>query len=127
MKKGCAALVGRGWLSLKTKLTLCAIVFFSGFLAAADDWRAGDQDLLFLSDFTVPPIPEIVSAPPTSVDVGFQYQYQVEAVDPEGYSLTFRLIDAPESMTIDRSSGLVQWQADQSGTFSIELEVRNPL
>lgn len=38
--------------------------------------------------------------------------YQVKAFDPDGDSLAYSLIEAPEGMTIDETSGLVRWPAN---------------
>ncbi|MBI4605705.1 MAG: PKD domain-containing protein, partial [Planctomycetes bacterium] len=69
--------------------------------------------------------PEIVSAPVTQADVGFPYAYDVNAVDEEGDPLTFSLAQAPSGMTIDGSSGLIQWTPDagQLGDHAVRVVV----
>jgi hypothetical protein len=38
--------------------------------------------------------------------------YQVKAFDPDGDPLAYSLIEAPEGMTIDETSGLIKWPVD---------------
>lgn len=38
--------------------------------------------------------------------------YQVKAFDPDGDSLAYLLIEAPEGMAIDEASGLIKWPVD---------------
>ena len=53
--------------------------------------------------------PSISSLPPGGATVGVLYAYDVEAVDPDGDSLTYSLDTAPAGMVIDAVSGLIQW------------------
>jgi len=58
--------------------------------------------------------PMITSIPITNAEVGIQYTYDVEAFDddlliPVGEVLTFSLDEYPEGMTINSTSGLIQW------------------
>ena len=54
--------------------------------------------------------PSITSTPITEATVGVLYSYDVDATDPNaGDVLTFSLITAPASMTIDPSTGLIDW------------------
>lgn len=53
--------------------------------------------------------PEITSAPSTTVEGGV-YTYAVKAVDPDGDTLRYRLSQAPEGMTIQPETGLIQWK-----------------
>lgn len=41
---------------------------------------------------------------------GEQYQYQVEAIDADGDTLTYELLDHPRDMTIDSVTGRITWQ-----------------
>ena len=52
--------------------------------------------------------PRIISQPPQEIS-SLDYQYQVEVNDPDDNSFTFRLDEAPEGMTIDEQTGLIQW------------------
>jgi len=58
---------------------------------------------------------EIKNLPPMIVDHkdcsfdGKVYTYQVKATDPDGDTLTYALVPPPAGMTIDPSTGLLQW------------------
>ncbi len=52
--------------------------------------------------------PEIISSAPEGLQ-GSSYAYQVVARDPDGDALKYRLERAPAGMTINESSGLIQW------------------
>ena len=54
--------------------------------------------------------PSIVSTPVVNATADQLYTYDVEANDPDaGDTLTFSLDAAPAGMTIDASTGLIQW------------------
>jgi hypothetical protein len=56
--------------------------------------------------------PSITSQPATSVEAGASYGYQVTATDPDLPSdgLAFSLTTAPAGMSVNPTTGLVQWQ-----------------
>ena len=68
--------------------------------------------------------PQITSAPPQGI-TSFDYVYQVVASDPDDSEFTYRLDAAPEGMTIDENSGLIQWSlVDVSpGDYTIAIVV----
>ena len=47
---------------------------------------------------------------------GDQYTYQTKASDPDGDTLTYSLGSAPQGMTIDSGTGLVQWTVPKEFT-----------
>ncbi|HET6465372.1 MAG TPA: putative Ig domain-containing protein [Nitrospiria bacterium] len=53
--------------------------------------------------------PEITSSPSTTVAGGI-YTYNVKATDADGDPLQFRLSQAPEGMTIEPATGVIQWK-----------------
>lgn len=70
--------------------------------------------------------PQITSAPVTAATAGTPYRYDVEATDPDaGDVITFSLDNAPEGMTINPSTGLIQWtpRKDQSGEQDVTVRV----
>ena len=71
--------------------------------------------------------PRIVSTPVTDVGTGKLYHYAAAATDPDGDALTFDLPLRPEGMTIDPSSGAIDWRArvDQVGEHHVVLRVRD--
>ncbi len=53
--------------------------------------------------------PTFTSSPSLSALVGSQYSYDANAPDPEGSVVVYSLSASPQGMTIDSSSGLLQW------------------
>ncbi len=54
--------------------------------------------------------PVITSAPVITATAGQPYVYDVDATDPDaGDTLTYSLNTAPQGMTIDAASGLIEW------------------
>ncbi|OUL29670.1 hypothetical protein BV378_05730, partial [Nostoc sp. RF31YmG] len=56
---------------------------------------------------------------------GHNYSYDVDATDPNGDSLTYKLLVSPQGMTIDSTSGLISWNPAVSniGNQTIIVEV----
>lgn len=69
--------------------------------------------------------PVIESDPITTTQEGALYTYTVEATDPEGYTLTFSLITSPDGMTINSSTGEINWTPteEQIGANEVTVEV----
>ncbi len=53
------------------------------------------------------------------------YNYDVNAADPEGHSLTYALALGPQDMTIDPGSGLISW-IPTVGFFEVRARVEDP-
>lgn len=53
------------------------------------------------------------------------YRYDVEALDPDGDTLTYTLATKPDGMFINPSTGLISWgpTADQVGNHSVKVQV----
>ena len=68
--------------------------------------------------------PRIYSQPTTVKASGTNYVYQLSVTDPDGDSLTYKLITAPEGMTIN-ASGRIEWAipSDATGNVNVEIEV----
>jgi len=66
-----------------------------------------DYELIFLGKLNEPPI--ITSVPGVEAYFDRTYNYDVEATDSDNDPLTFSLTAAPAAMTIDATSGLIQW------------------
>ncbi len=68
--------------------------------------------------------PRIVSTPPENFLPGL-YRYQVEAVDADGDSLTYALIEAPPGMHLEKESGLLNWDLSDwpEGLFVVTVVV----
>ncbi|NEP10260.1 MAG: DUF4114 domain-containing protein [Symploca sp. SIO2C1] len=69
--------------------------------------------------------PQILSIPPTEIGINQTYRYTTQATDPEGDPLSFSLGAHPEGMTIDETTGEVQWTPTQVGTQEVEVVVRD--
>jgi hypothetical protein len=68
--------------------------------------------------------PRITSEPPQEI-TSLDYIYQVEVSDPDDTTFTYRLDEAPEGMSIDENSGLIEWSlADVApGDYTIAIIV----
>jgi len=71
--------------------------------------------------------PKISSKPPASTE-GNLYRYAVVAKDPDGDELHFSLDKAPEGMSIDPQTGLVEWPVapEASGEHQVVIRVEDP-
>ncbi|QSV44630.1 MBG domain-containing protein [Geobacter benzoatilyticus] len=67
--------------------------------------------------------PKITSTAVTRATVGVLYNYDVEATDPNGDAVYFRLASAQSGMTIDAISGLIIWTPSSSQTGSKYVKV----
>ena len=72
-------------------------------------------------------IPIISSNPPGWATVDEHYYYQVNASDLDaGDVLSYHLLDAPDGMTIDNSTGLISWTptvGHKDGSYTISVMV----
>ncbi len=73
--------------------------------------------------------PHITSSPSGNAIFEQAYEYDVEAIDPDGDALTYRLVSAPPGMNIDSLTGLIGWtpSTGQAGTYAIEVRVEDEL
>lgn len=71
--------------------------------------------------------PTFTSTPATTSRVGSAYVYAAAAIDPDGDALTFSLLAAPAGMSVNATTGLVQWTptAAQLGPQGVSLRVRD--
>lgn len=78
------------------------------------------QDWVLLLEVEELSPPQILSAPPTGGTVGELYQYEVSA---SGVPMpTFNLITSPEGMTINPTSGLIEWLPASDGEFEVKIQ-----
>ncbi len=68
--------------------------------------------------------PVITSTPVTTAQEAVLYEYQVQGSDPEGSALTFILDQAPEGMSINRTTGLISWTPEYSQIGVNDVTVR---
>ena len=69
--------------------------------------------------------PVIYSVPPSEAFTMFEYNYQINASDPDGDFLTYSLIEFPEGMVLDFLTGLLSWRPalNQTGEHRVRLAV----
>jgi hypothetical protein len=93
------------------KLLLSLSVFFVAFL--------------FTGCYLFNSAPVIESTPITTATEGALYTYGVEATDPEGDELAFTLLIHPTGMTINSSTGEINWTPteEQIGENKVKVEV----
>lgn len=93
-----------------------------------EDGRGGRDEQQFTLTVDANDPPTITSTPVTSATVGRPYQYDVNAADPDsGDMLTFSLLSPPTGMTIDPSTGLIQWtpSTGQVGNQPVTVHVQD--
>ncbi|MDP3881074.1 MAG: putative Ig domain-containing protein [bacterium] len=78
-------------------------------------------------DRTSPPF--FTTVAPTTARVGVTYIYDSNAIDPDGTSIVYSMMTGPSGMTINPTTGLVQWipssaQANQSHFVQIRATDR---
>ena len=81
----------------------------------ADDDRGGFDEQSFVVELAENQPPEIVSDPVITASRGKEYSYDVDAIDPDDDPLTYSLVEAPEGMTVDATSGIITWPNAASG------------
>jgi hypothetical protein len=93
------------------KLLLSLSVFFVAFL--------------FTGCYLFNSAPVIESNAVTTATEGALYIYGVEATDPEGDTLTYSLTAGPTGMTINSSTGVINWTPteEQIGENEVEIKV----
>ncbi len=71
--------------------------------------------------------PVITSQPDTNAYFGFNFSYDVEATDQNGDTLVYRLLQRPDGMSIDSTTGLIIWNftAVDTGIYLIILQVED--
>ena len=67
--------------------------------------------------------PKITSLPKTDLTLSQAWNYQIEATDPEGDSLSYSLFSGPSGLTVNSSTGLTAWTPTTEGTFPVTLKV----
>ncbi len=99
------------------------------FTLVADDANGGtatQQWTLTVGDVpSNPNAPVIASSPNLSVGAGDLYVYQAVATDADNDVLTWSTLSAPAGLSVDASSGRVQWltEATDIGTVTVEIAV----
>ena len=68
--------------------------------------------------------PAIGSSPGLAAFEDSLYTYSLAATDANADTLSFSLVDGPQAMTVDSTSGLVQWLPAQADVGSVAVTVR---
>ena len=97
------------------------------FQVSATDGVAGHTKVMSnIFSVMVNALPRVTSTPPAQVRVGQRFLYQVAVADP--YPLddvhTFSLVEAPQGMTIDTTTGFVEWTPTASDVGAQAVRVR---
>ena len=90
--------------------------------------RAYDGELSDTQSFTITVsesnhAPVITSSPPTSPIKDEPYSYDVNATDSDGDTLTYSLPTKPSGMTINSSTGMINWTPTTSGDYNATVKV----
>lgn len=67
--------------------------------------------------------PLITSSPVTSAIVGQPYNYNIYANDSDGDTLTYSLVTSPSGMSMNSSSGLINWVPEYAGDYNVVVKV----
>ncbi|MBF0432798.1 MAG: right-handed parallel beta-helix repeat-containing protein, partial [Fibrobacteria bacterium] len=65
--------------------------------------------------------PSFISLPVTTSAKDSLYHYQVYVTDYNNDPITFSLVTNPDGMTINSSTGLVEWTPDSSGDYNVTV------
>jgi len=84
----------------------------------------------FVGCFGAPPSPDeenqsptITSTSITTATVDVLYTYDVEATDPDDDTLTYTLTTSPTGMTINSTTGVINWTPGTEGDYDVTVEV----
>jgi hypothetical protein len=69
--------------------------------------------------------PLIYSSPIYNGTVGIQYNYDVNATDPNSDTLSYSLISSPDGMGIAQNTGLITWTPETDGTYPVSVRVED--
>ena len=71
--------------------------------------------------------PRIISVPIEEF-LGREYTYRVVAEDPDGDPLSYSFASAPQGMTIDAKTGVINWRIDDKpeGAYAVEIVAQDP-
>jgi RHS repeat-associated protein len=97
-------------------------------IVQVDDGRGGSTQQRYALSVIAPPPnrpPVFTSVPAVDGSVSTAYSYQARAADPDDDPLTFSVVSGPTGLTVDPSTGLVDWTptAAQLGTQAVTLRV----
>lgn len=118
--------------------------FINGFLVVGNNtdtignFKGGDKVMVKITPFngaqqgdlmvlTVTPknLPPVITQHNNLVKKDDIYTYQVEAKDPDGDPIVYKLSKGHEGVTIDEKTGLITWKPkpDETGSFDVAVTV----
>lgn len=76
----------------------------------------------------IPNSPPVITSQPPQGITSLDYRYKVEVSDPDDSEFVFRLDEAPEGMTINENSGVIEWPLEgvSPGEYTIAIIVADP-
>ena len=99
-------------------------------VTAMDNKGAADSQefTIAVANVNDPPQPPLPPATTPKIAAGALYTYQVQAVDIDGDPLTYSLEVAPDGMTINSSTGLIEWTpaASDLGDHTVRVIITDP-
>lgn len=120
-----------GWVSINSDNTLSYTPdenFYGddAFTYTVSDGKGGtDAAAVRIKVEAVNDAPTFTSTPVTKATVGKEYNYDVNATDPDIVdTLVYSLIIEPMGMTIDAATGLIKWTPTSTQTGANEVAVR---
>lgn len=103
--------------------TLDEVALYSAALSPTEITEHYNDGLNGKGYCETPEAPQITSSPVTSVIVNQPYSYDVEA---DGVPTpTYALVDNPGGMTVNNSSGLIEWTPTSSGAYAVSVTAGN--
>ena len=86
------------------------------FVISVSDGTTADSITVNVTVEAVNDAPVISTSAPLTADEGIAYQYDVNATDVENDTLTWSLTTAPSGMTINASTGVIDWLPGDGGS-----------
>ena len=92
-------------------------------------FEAPERERFLFDPMVLAPInqsPTVVSLPQLRARPNTQYVYRIEASDSIGDTLTYHLLDAPQNMVLNQTTGLLTWSTpSQTSSALVTIEVRD--
>jgi len=87
----------------------------------------GEGEVYKTRAIIIPDAPPKFTSAPLQGFKGNTYKYNVTAEDPDGDAITYSLASAPKGMTIDSSTGVIEWQIapESAGAHKIEVAAQD--
>jgi hypothetical protein len=92
-------------------------------IEASDGHGGRDVQSFIITVVNVNDPPRIESAPPPTARQGANFTYRVQAFDPDGDAVRFELLSWPPGMSLNSSSGLIEWTPGQSSVGRVSVTV----